>query len=48
MKVSNSHVSYAAMKQLTREILKNTKGQNMKDLDTLAKFVAIKQLESEI
>ena len=44
MKVSNTLANIAAMKQLYREILKDTRRQCMKESNTLAKFVAIKQL----
>ena len=47
MKESNTLANIAATKQLKRAVLKNTEGQYMKELDTLAKFVAIKQLGSQ-
>ena len=40
--------NFAAIKQLQREIFKNTKCQCMKKSNTLANFAVMKQLQKEI
>ena len=44
----NTDACFAAMKLPKREILTNTKSLCMNESDTLAKFVAIKQLKSKL
>ena len=45
---SNTLANFAGIKQLQREILKNTKSLWMMDLNTLANIAAIKQLKLEV
>ena len=48
MKESNTLANIAAMKQLQRDILHNTRGQYMKVSNTLANIAAMKQLKRDI
>ena len=47
-KLNNSNVANVNIKQLRREICRNTKGEYMKESNTLAANVTIKQLQREI
>ena len=44
MRELNTLAEIAAIKQLQKDLFLNIKGQCMKESDTIAKFVAIKQI----